>query len=89
MRTIRKYKLEIQDYPVVHMPKGAEIIHVDSQKGNSFLWAIVNLEADPAPYCFCLLGTGQAFTGEEGAHIATFLIATGRLIFHLFERVPK
>ena len=84
MKTVWKFPFDIHDELTIYMPKGAEIIHVDVQREIPCIWAIVDPEAEQIPMKFCLRGTGQPFTGDEGEHIGSFQMSGGALVFHLF-----
>jgi hypothetical protein len=73
----------------INLPKGAQILHADSQKGNIFIWALVD------PFCkavdirhFEVFGTGHNFDYDMGVsreHIGTVKMDGDNFIFHVFE----
>lgn len=84
--TIYKYPLNINEYQVVIMPRGAVILTVQIQNGTPCLWAKVNPEEMPEPRRIRIFGTGHELTTEESEiYIGTFQIHGGSLVFHVFE----
>ena len=84
--TIWKYRVPIQDRFLLMMPAGAVVLKVDIQRGEPYLWALVN-ESMPAmdDRAFRLLGTGQpADDVNPRNYVGTFQMYAG-LVFHLFE----
>jgi hypothetical protein len=50
-----------------------------------FIWAACDLEAPRVERRFILVGTGHNLPDDAGAHLGTFQIHGGALVFHLFE----
>lgn len=91
-RRVYKYGFDITDEITITMPKGAEILHVDAQGQGAFVWARVDPDAEPEKRRFRLAGTGHDLPADvrpDGypvlAHVGSFLMADGALVFHLFE----
>jgi len=84
MKTIWKYPIEIHDLICIEMPKEAEILTVQSQKGIICIWALVNTDNPTEQRRFRIYGTGNPVE-FNGDYIGTFQIYNGDLIFHLFE----
>lgn len=84
---IWKFILEITDAQQVQMPKNAKILSAQLQHGKLCVWALCDEEAELATRKFNVYGTGHKL--PENAHIgefvATFQMAAGSLVFHLFE----
>ncbi len=59
MNTIWKFPLEIVDNQLVDVPKGSQIIAVDTQLGQLCVWAIVDPDAEMIPHRFSIRGTGH------------------------------
>ena len=88
MKTIWKFGFDIEDQITIKMPKGAEILSVQTQNGGPQLWALVDDAAIPSePRRFELYGTGHPFREGEQKFIGTFQLHGGSLVFHLFERI--
>ena len=85
------WKFEL--YPnvtVIDMPKGAEILTVQTQDEIPFIWVLVNPENLEEKRQFEIYGTGHDIycdMGIERKYINTFQLSGGSLVFHLFERI--
>lgn len=82
--------MEIIYIQSILMPKGAEILTVQTQNGIPCIWALVDIEAEKEPRVFDIFGTGHPVTfdmGVERKYINTFQLKGGALVFHLFERL--
>lgn len=88
MKKIFKYHLPISDHIEVRLPEGAEILCVQAQGGEVYLWAVVNPE-EPMDVVTSILcrGTGHELTGKEGRYLGTAQQFNGALIWHFFEKV--
>lgn len=89
-----KYPLVIDDLFEIVMPYGAKILHVDTQYGTPYLWALCNTQETVSERRrFRLAGTGHpirlGFVGEQPTYIGSFQMRDGALVFHLFERSPE
>lgn len=90
--SIWKYPLEVTNRQEVLMPKGAVILSVHVQDGSPCIWAIVNPRqgaSTAAPRVIRMYGTGHHFDVESFAFIGTFLVASGTLVFHVFEELER
>jgi len=89
-KTIWKFELEITDKQFIRMPKGAELLSVQTQSESPCLWAFVNPNGATEERCFEVFGTGHPIhcdIGIDRKYIGTFQIRDGALVFHVFERV--
>ena len=86
MKTIYKYPivLDLERPIVVSMPAVAQVVLIDSQHDQAFLWAMVNPDSPPVERRFRLIGTGQPIPGGHD-HVASFLVNDGAFTCHLFE----
>jgi hypothetical protein len=83
---IFKYPVEIADHSLVQMPKGAQILSVQTQHGLPQMWALVDPKAKLVSRCFFLRGTGHQMGEAEGyTFIGSFQTDGGSLVFHLFD----
>ena len=87
MKTIWKFPFEVTDSIEIEMATGAEILHVDVQAGQPCLWARVDNNRCKEIRRFRVAGTGHPLDDERLAHIGSFFLAGGTLVFHLFERM--
>ena len=94
-RNIFKYKVTPLDHTL--MPKDAQIIHVDSQGEEIFVWAIVNTSAEMEKRSILVYPTGNGFPdqfelGKNVEFIGTVKMESrmmGLLMFHVFERLEE
>lgn len=73
--------------PLLQLPAGAQLLHVNSQGSGLYVWALVDAEA-PADtlYQVLIVGTGHDLPeGVNARHINTFLVNGGSFVFHAFE----
>jgi len=92
MKTIYKYQIPLDtDAPILDLPDGAQILHVDTQTGEDLcLWALVDPSLDSCTRRFLhIVGTGQPVPQVKYglAHLGTALMMGGRLVIHVFEHV--
>ncbi len=68
----------------VSMPAGAKPLTVQTQNGETVLWAEVDPKADMVTHRFTVVGTGWAGGLPGGRnYLATF--QTGPLVFHVYD----
>lgn len=86
MKTIWKYELEPSAF--ISMPKGAQILHIDSPDDVSIcLWALVDDAQEREVREFRVYGTGHNLPDEADnwTHIGTALLRKYALVWHVFE----
>lgn len=83
-----KYEIPVADNFALRLPEGARFLHVDVQDGHPRLWVLVDTEQAIEDKFFVLAGTGHPIpeAPEQLAHIGTYMLLDGALVFHLFER---
>jgi len=70
----------------VKMPVNAQILTVQIQNGEPFIWALVNPTGELFPYKFRLAGTGHEINESSNmSYIGSFQMRGGALVFHLFK----
>jgi hypothetical protein len=84
-QSIWKYPLKIEDVQTVRMPRGAEILTVQDQKGVLCLWARVTIENPLEDRRFFIYGTGHRHTFMHGKYVASAQQKDGELVWHIFE----
>lgn len=93
MSAIWKYELRAEEHFAHLMPKGAEILSVQVQRGVPQMWARVDPTAEKERRHFGVYGTGHRVPDEsEGVglrFVGTFQLHDGDLVFHLFEALPR
>lgn len=93
MGVIWKFSLQDVEVNEFTMPKGAEILTVQSQFGDPKMWVLVDLYNEQENRRFEIYGTGQCVPGadpnEKRVYINTFQRQGGHFIFHVFELITK
>jgi len=84
--TIWKYPLKVTDENRLELPKGAEILCVQVQNTDPWLWALVNsLETEKEVHLIETFGTGHKISGAPRKYIGTYQLHNGGLVFHVFH----
>ncbi len=83
--TIYKYPLPMDSRPVVELPRGAEVLCVQAQREDPYIWARVDPGQVLEPRPFVLVGTGHPLPDGTGHYVGTFQLMGGYNVFHLFE----
>jgi hypothetical protein len=85
-------KWTIYKYPLVlngptQMPHGAQLLAVQEQHGEAFVWARVDPSEPPAWRSLWVAGTGLPLPTEtdDVPYIGTFQLGNGALVFHVFD----
>lgn len=81
---IWKYELETTDHQTLKMPAGAQILTIQTQRGNPCLWAVVTVENEIVDRKITIRGTGHIMA-MEGDYLGTYQSYGGDLVFHVFE----
>ena len=86
MKTIWKFPLVVTQEQEINMPRGGEILTVQTQYNGPCVWAIVDPDQPVEPRRLRMFGTGHPFAIDAPhRHIGTFQSHGGSLIFHVFE----
>ena len=91
MKKVYRYELELTDEPAVHMPIGAEVLSVSTERGHLECWALVDVPGLPGhePRTelreFRVVGTGNPAPDDLGRFLGTVMELGGALVFHVFE----
>jgi hypothetical protein len=84
MKTVWKFPVTPGPFEV-EMPKGAQVLSVQVQGGEPFMWALVDDQAPKEKRSFNTVGTGHDSDEiQNWRFVGTFQL--GPLVFHLFER---
>ena len=89
MKRVFKYPLSIAGETTIEMPKGANVLTIQVQRREPYIWAMVEDDAPMEARAFCVRGTGHTFNGREGRYVGSFQLLDGDLVFHLFEAVAS
>ena len=98
MKTIWKFTLTITDEQVLEMPRGAQILSVQTQYDQPQLWALVDDGAPKTKRRVVVLGTGNdaaslaksLWRADEGryapfpVYVGTFQVRGGSFVGHVF-----
>jgi hypothetical protein len=84
MKTIWKFALNDPEAKV-EMPKGAEILAVQTQWNTPCVWALVDPVQPKETRQFRTYGTGHVLPENPGKYLGTFQVRSGIFIFHVFE----
>lgn len=86
MKSVYKYPVSLDDYFQLDLPYGAEILSVQVQQEEVYLWALIDKKEDLiVTRKFRLAGTGHLISEPNLKFIGTFQSDNGYLVFHLFE----
>lgn len=89
MKTIYKYPIVITDEQTLSMSVGANILTVQVQNGNPFIWAMVDTEVPTEEVSIRVHGTGHPIPDSLNLeYIGTFQsMYGGSLVFHVFKEI--
>jgi hypothetical protein len=85
MNQVWKFPIDTTDTQIVPMPKGADILCVQTQMGVPCLWATVDPTQDAVRRAIRIVGTGHLFDADGLTYIGTYQLQGGTLVFHVFE----
>jgi hypothetical protein len=90
MVTVYKYPIPIEDEFTLDLPIHSQILKVECQHGRPCMWALVCPTHPTETRRFRLAGTGHPITQDPDrmTHLATFQMAQGALVWHVFEVCP-
>lgn len=74
-----KYQLRVEDVQTIWLPKGAELLTVQTQQGTPCLWALVDEQAPTEERTILMYGTGHPVHVSTGRHHDG-----GAFVFHAF-----
>ena len=91
-KTIYKYPLEVAKTQRLELPKGAEIVSIQVQKGIPCLWAFVdkNQVDEGEAFVIAMFGTGHELPEDietNYQYITTIQMNGGDLVLHVFEQL--
>lgn len=90
-KQIFKYTLEVTDKQFISLPKGSEILTIQTQFNEPQLWVL----SDPSGQekeerCIEMFGTGKPVycgMGLDRKYLSTYQLEEGNYVFHVFERL--
>lgn len=89
MKTIYKYPIMITNGQTLPIPVGANMLTVQVQNGNPFIWAMVDTDAPVEDVSIRVYGTGHLISESSNLeYIGTFQsMYGGNLVFHVFKEI--
>ena len=82
---IWKYALPMSDVAIVDMPCGAEVLCVQMQRGEPYLWCKCSIHTKKEARTFFVVGTGHPMPCDAGRYVGTFQFHESVLVFPVFE----
>lgn len=92
MKTIWKFPLVIKDEQTITIPGGAKILTVQLQKGDLYIWAIVDPNEPLRDRTIYVRGTGHPLNfsiNKAIRYVGTFQLSAGDLVFHVFQKIMQ
>lgn len=89
MKQIFKYPVKVSRTQEIEMPKGAEILSLQTQNNTPYIWALVDEDLPKEYRFFEVFGTGYFLPEENRNYIGTFQIDSGAFVGHCFELLKK
>lgn len=83
MRTVYKYPVQPGKF-TLHLPRTHEVLSVQVQHGDPFVWVLVDTDAPHVPCSFLVVPTGGDMGSTYWDYVGTFQLEGGALVFHLF-----
>ena len=85
---VGKFQITPEDENRIEMPKGAIPLSVGVQRGQPYLWALIDTSAPKVKRLVYPIGTGHPAehvrVGPGACFIGTFMLSEGSLVFHVF-----
>lgn len=85
MKTVYEYPLQISDEFIIGLPKGAQILKVALQKGEPYLWALVDTEAELESVYIRCAGTGHPIEQQNVEYLGSVIMYDDRFVVHYFR----
>lgn len=91
MHTVWKIGLDVDKAQRVVLTRGARILSVHLQRGEAFVWVMLDPEAKKEIATIEAYGTGHPVADPVGLEYigSTFDDSGSPLVFHFFERTPR
>lgn len=84
MRQIWKYLLSSERCTTIWIPKGFEILSLQTQRDEPTIWALVDPEESQIRIDIMWVMTGEDFKLEHGEYLGTILFQEGFFVVHYF-----
>lgn len=90
MKVIYKYELKIDTQQEIYLPKGYNILSVQTQRCVPCLWVEIDKSKEKVPVKIVTIGTGIEFENNGNlSYIGTYQINAVGLVFHVYEEKTK
>ena len=91
MKTVYKQKIETTDWQKIELPKGSQILSIQTQNDDACIWFLCNpKEEEKEVRILEIYGTGHPIKDEyDRKFIGTYQLYGGSLVFHCFERLTE
>lgn len=91
MKRVYKYPLRVNDRQIVKLPKCAEILSVQIQRGDICLWALIDTSVkETNDVAIRIHGTGHDIEYDGNLRfIGTVQMLLGDIVFHIFEEIKE
>lgn len=90
MKTIYKYRLFFTPVQTITVPRGAELLHLDSQGDKCFIWAKIDREHTQVDDIeIKVVATGDTFDDTGWTYLSTLTMESksiGAVVLHFFKR---
>ena len=86
-KAVLKHPLQFADEVKLRIYEGSEILTVQSQRDQPFVWALADTDKPLVDKWLCIRGTGHPFKGNEGKYLGTMLLENDSLVLHVFEAI--
>lgn len=85
MKKIYKYPLQIEDQQVLRIPRGSEILSVQTQGGVPCIWAMVDDSLPLDDVVIRMYATGvEIDNADDLRYCGTVQLLGGSFVFHVF-----
>ena len=85
MKTILKYEIKLAKVTKLHVPMGAEMLTVNQEGKQFFIWAIVNTESPMGIRTFTAIATGQVIDSDMDIVCVGVVQNFDGIVYHFFE----
>lgn len=83
MKTIWKQRLDLVDEQIIFFPIDSQLLCVQIQQGNPYIWALVDSEAPNSGYSILQCGTGHPTPDSKWTYLDTYQLENG-IVLHVF-----
>jgi hypothetical protein len=85
MRVVWKFGLQLVPKQEIMLPKGSEILCVQTQQGLPCMWAMVDRTRQPVRRLIRTFGTGHPMDFIPTKYIGTYQVDNGNEVYHVWD----